>query len=172
MRHSGSPYAGLAPAAGAAAVLFGLGAFAIAAVFMGLDYFAVRGHPTEHAVVVSVEPSGTKEVCGRSLTAATPGERTTYRSQDAPTGLPVEFAVNHCPGQDDRPGDLVTVRRTGTGQDDVYVEPIESAGQWLGMSSIVGLVTAVLAGAGVGLKESWDAYRGQRRRARHSRPSD
>lgn len=91
-RHEEHPYRGLASAALAVGALFGLAAFAVAAVFMGLDYFSVRGTPTEHALVVSVGPSGTKEICGpRSLSSDTAGERTTYRSTNPPVGLPAEF---------------------------------------------------------------------------------
>jgi hypothetical protein len=153
-------------------LLFGLGAFAVAAVFMGIDYLAVRDHPTEHAVVVSVAPSGTQETCGRALTPNTPGERTTYRSSDPPPGLPAEFSVTHCPDWDDHPGDAVTVRRTGTGQDDVYVEPIESVSQWLGTAAAVGVATAVIAAVVAVVKEAWSVHRStRRRRAWHAQPS-
>lgn len=148
-------------------LLFGLGAFAVAAVLMGIDYFAVRGKPTEHAVVISVGPSGTKERCGpRALTADTPGERTTYRSTDPPTGLPAEFAINHCPDWDDHQGDVVELRRTGLGQDDIYIDPIQSAGQWLGMAGIVGVATTVIGAPVVWVKEAWGVHRAQGRSRR------
>ncbi|GAA2166863.1 hypothetical protein [Pedococcus bigeumensis] len=162
--HNDPPYRGLASASMAMGLLFGLGAFLIAAVFMGFDYFAVRDKPTERAVVISQGPSGTKETCGpRALTPDTPGEQTTYRSTDPPTGLPAEFRINHCPDWDDHPGDLVEVRRTGLGQDDIYIDPIESAGQWLGMAGIVGLVTTVIAAVLACVKEAWGVHRAQRR---------
>src|SRR5689334_19970715 len=92
-RHQQSPYRGLVSSSLVTGLIFGLCAFAIAAVFMGIDYFSVRGRPTEHVVVVSVAPSGTRELCGpRAITPDTPGERTTYRSTDPPAGLPSEFA--------------------------------------------------------------------------------
>lgn len=151
-------------------LLFGAVAFAIAAVFMGIDFFSVRHAPTERAVVVSVGPSGTMELCGyRALSPDTPGERTTYRSADPPAGLPQEFSVNHCPDWDDSPGDVVSVRRTGTSQDDIYLEPIESAGQWLGMAGVVGLATTAIAAVLVGAKEAWGVRTAQRRARRHDR---
>src|SRR5579885_1243828 len=105
-RHGDRPYRGLAATSIATGLLFGLVAFAIAAVFMGMDYLAVRDKPTEHAVVISVGPSGTEEACGpRALAPDTPGERTTYRSSDPPAGLPAEFRVNHCPDEGHHPGD-------------------------------------------------------------------
>lgn len=145
-------------------LLFGLAAFALAAVFMGIDYFSVRDTPTERAVVVSVEPSGTKETCGyRALTPDTPGERTTYRSTDPQAGLPEQFALNHCPDWDDKLGDVVTVRRTGTAQDDIYIDPIESSGQWIGMAGIVGIATTLIATVLAAFKEVWGVRRSQRR---------
>lgn len=165
-RHEGSPYRGLASASIAMGLLFGVAAFAIAAVFMGIDYFAVRGKPTEHAVVIAVGPSGTQEVCGpRAISPDTPGERTTYRSTDPPAGLPREFAVNHCPDAGDRQGDVVAVRRTGTGtgQDDVYLDPIETAGQWMGMAGVVGVAAAVIGAVMASVKEGWGVHRTQRR---------
>jgi len=44
----------------AAGLLIGVGTFVFVGIFMGLDYFSARGAPTEHAVVVSMEPSGTQ----------------------------------------------------------------------------------------------------------------
>lgn len=165
--HQGNPYRSLASAALAVGVLFGLGAFAVGAVFMGFDYFSVRGSPTEHALVVSVGPSGTKESCGpRSLTSDTAGERTTYRSANPPVGLPADFSVNHCPDWDDKPGEVVTVRRTGVTQDDIYLHPIESASDWLGMAGVVGAVTAVIVVPAAWAKEAWGVHRAQRRRLR------
>jgi hypothetical protein len=166
-RHQGNPYRGLASATLAAGALFGLGAFAVAAVFMGFDYFTVRGTPTEHALVVSLGPSGTKESCGpRSLTSDTAGERTTYRSANPPVGLPADFSVNHCPDWDDTPGEVVTLRRTGASQDDIYLHPIESASDWLGMAGVVGAVTAVIVVPAAWTKEAWRVHRAQRRRLR------
>ena len=171
-RHQGSPYAGLAAVSVGAGLLFGLGAFVVSALLMGFDYFAVRDSPTEHAVVLSVTPSGTEETCGRAITPNTPGERTTYRSSDPPRGLPAEFSVTHCPDWDDHPGDTVTVRRTGTSQDDVYVDPIETAGQWLGMAALVGAGTALICALGVAVKEAWGIHRSERRRqARNEEPA-
>ena len=167
-RHEGNPYRGLASAALAAGALFGLGAFAVAALFMGLDYFSVRGTPTEHALVVSVGPSGTKEICGpRSLSPDTAGERTTYRSTNPPMGLPAAFSVNHCPEWDNTPGEVVTVRRTGVRQDDIYLDPIESARQWLGMAGVVGAFTVVIVVPAAWTKEAWGVHRAQRKRLRH-----
>jgi hypothetical protein len=168
-RHTGSPYADIPTAALGVGALFGIGAFVIAAIFMGLDYFSVRDVSTEHAVVVAVGPSGTKETCGpKALWPDTPGERTTYRSADPPPGLPAEFTWSHCPGLGDELGAEVIVRRAGTTEDDVYVDPIESAGQWLGMAAIVGVATFVIAGLLAGIRETWGAYRTLRKiRVRH-----
>lgn len=162
-RHEGSPYRGLLTAALAYGALFGLGAFCVAALFMGIDYFSVRHVPTERAAVLSVAPSGTKETCGyRALRPDTPGERTTYRSSNPPTGLPAEFSVNHCPDWDDTPGEVVTVRRAGISQDDIYLDPIESAGQWLGMAGVVGAATALIVAPAAGAKEAWGVHRAAR----------
>ena len=148
----------------AAGVLFGLGVFVVAAVFMGFDYVAVRDKPTEHAVVISQGPSGTRETCGpRALSPDTPGEQTTYRSADPPDGLPAEFRINHCPDWDDHPGDVVEVRRTGLTQDDIYIDPIQSAGQWLGMAGIAGAATTVIVAVLTFVKEAWGIHRAQRR---------
>lgn len=58
-----------------AGAVSGVGAFVVSAVFMGLDYFSVREVPPEHAVVVSVGPSGTEETCGpKAIFPNTPGE--------------------------------------------------------------------------------------------------
>ena len=136
----------------------------MAAVFMGIDYFSVRGVPTERAVVVSVGPSGTEETCGpRAVLPNTPGERTTYRSLNPPERLPEEFSVNHCPDWDDSPGMVVRVRRTGMGEDDIYLDPIESSGQWLGMAGVVGAATAVIAAVIAAVKGAWRVHRTQRR---------
>lgn len=167
-RHQGNPYRGVASAALAAGALFGLGAFAVAAIFMGLDYVSVRGTSTEQARVVSVGPSGTKETCGpRALSSDTAGERTSYHSTNPPVGLPAEFSVNHCPDWDDTPGEVVTVRRTGLSQDDIYLDPIESAWQWLGMAGVVGAATAVIVVPAAWTKDAWGVHRAQRKRLRH-----
>ena len=167
-RHSGSPYAGVPTAALAVGALFGVGALVIAAIFVGLDYFSVRDATTEHAVVVSDGPSGTKETCGRAVRPLTRGERTTYRSTDPPPGLPAEFSETHCPGAGEEPGTEVTVRRAGPGEDDVYVDPIESVWQWLGMTAIAGVATFVIGALAAGIWETWSAYRSVRRiRRRH-----
>ena len=63
-RHRGNLYAAIPAAARAAGLLFGAGAFLLLGILMGLDYSSVRGVPTERAVVVSVGPSGTHELCG------------------------------------------------------------------------------------------------------------
>lgn len=163
-RRDDRPYRGLVTACLVMGLLFGMGAFVVAAAFMGSDYFAVRDNPTEHAVVISQGPSGTRETCGpRALLPNTPGEQTTYRSSDPPAGLPAEFRINHCPDWDDHPGDIVEVRRTGLGQDDIYIDPIQSAGQWLGMAGIVGVATTVIVAVLAWLKEGWGVYRAQRR---------
>jgi hypothetical protein len=141
--------------------------------FMGLDYFSVRDATTEHVVVVSVAPSGTKETCGaKALSPDTPGERTTYRSPDPPPGLPAEFTNTHCPNDGYEPGMVVPVRRTGPGEDDVHVEPIESPGQWLGMAATVGVATFIISALVAGAKEWWSARRSVRsirRRAQQER---
>lgn len=159
-RHHGSAHRGLLALALAYGALFGVGAFCVAALFMGIDYFSVRRVPTERVVVLSVAPSGTKETCGsRALRADTPGERTTYRSSSPPAGLPATFSVSHCPDWDDTPGEVVTVRRTGMSQDDVYPDPIESAGQWLGMAGVVGAATALIVAPSAAVKEAWGVHR-------------
>lgn len=170
-RYDDRPYRGLASASVVAGLLFGLGAFVVAAVFMGIDFFAVHGKPTEHAVVISQGPSGTRETCGaRALTPDTPGEQTTYRSTDPPSGLPAEFRINHCPDWDDHPGDVVAVRRTGLTQDDIYIDPIQSAGQWLGMAGIVGAATTLIVAILACVREAWGIHRAQRR-IRHRQQS-
>jgi hypothetical protein len=135
---------------------------------MGLDYASVRGTPTEHALVVSVGPSGTEETCGpRSLSPDTAGERTMYRSTNPPVGLLAEFSVNHCPDWDDTPGEVVRVRRTGVSQDDIYLDPIESAWQWLGMAGVLGAGAAVIVVPAAWAKEAWGVHRAQRKRLLH-----
>lgn len=173
-RHSGGPYAEVPVAALVVGALWGVGVLLVAAFFLGLDYFAVRGATTEHAVVVSVAPSGTKETCGvKALFPDTPGERTTYRSSDPPRGLPAEFTQTHCPDDGDELGARVLVRRTGTGEDDVYVEPIESAAEWLGASGLAGVAAFVIAAVLGGAKEAWSAHRSVRRiRRRAARERD
>lgn len=163
-RHASTPYEGMPTAAAVLGLVFGVGAFVVAAVFMGIDYFSVRGAPTERAVVVSVGPSGTEETCGpRAVFPDTPGERTTYRSLNPPERLPEEFSVNHCPDLGDSPGMVVRVRRTGVGEDDIYLDPIESSGQWLGMAGVVGAAAAVIAAVIGAIKETWRVHRTQRR---------
>lgn len=143
-------------------LLFGLGAFIAAAALMGIDYFAVHDRPTERVTVISQGPSGTTEACGpRGLIPDTPGEQTTYRSADPPPGLPAEFRVNHCPDWDDKIGDVVQARRTGLTQDDIYLDPIQSAGRWLGMAGLVGAATTVIVSVFAGLKEALGTYRAQ-----------
>lgn len=118
--------------------------------------------------MISVEPSGTLEVCGpRALTANTPGERTTYRSANPPAGLPNEFSTISCPGTSGGVGTVWPARRTGsgTGSDNIYIEPIETAGQWLGMAGVVGMATALIM-TGVGSVKGWWEVSGQRRRER------
>ncbi|WP_143598291.1 hypothetical protein [Phycicoccus duodecadis] len=141
-----------------------MGAFVVAAALMGLDYVAVHDRPTERVIVISQGPSGTTEACGpRGLIPDTPGEQTTYRSADPPPGLPAEFRVNHCPDWEDNIGDVVQVRRTGLTQDDIYLDPIQSVGQWLAMAGLVGAATAVAVSIFAGLKEGLGTYRAQRR---------
>jgi hypothetical protein len=168
-RHGGSPYAAVLPAALGAALLFGVGAFVVLGIFMGLDYFSTRDDPTELATVVSIEPSGTMERCGpKALSPDTPGERTTYRSDGPPQGLPAEFGVNHCPNEGYEVGDVVPVRRSGPAEDDITVEPIESAGQWLGMAAGIAVVAAVAAGGYTAVKEAWQVGRRQRKKRRRA----
>jgi hypothetical protein len=168
-RHGGNPYDGVGPAALGAALLFGVGAFVVMGIFMGLDYFSTRDDPTELATVVSIEPSGTKERCGpKALSPNTPGERTTYRSDDPPQGLPAEFGVNHCPNEGYEVGDVVPVRRSGPAEDDITVEPIESAGQWLGMAAGVAVMAGIAAGGYTAVKEAWGAFRRERRKRRRA----
>jgi len=102
-------------------------------------------------------------VCGpRAIIPNSPGVRTRFRSLDPPKGLPTEFSHVSCPDEQ-APGEVVSVRRTGTDEDDVHLEPIESVGQWLGMAGIVGGVAGVIAALLVGIKEAWAARRFQRR---------
>jgi hypothetical protein len=162
-RHRGNPYAAIPAAARAAGLLFGAGAFLLLGILMGLDYSSVRGVPTERAVVVSVGPSGTHELCGyRALIPDTPGELTTYRSLNPPTGLPAVFTHVGCPSEQ-VPGGEVPVRRTGLGAGDVHLEPIESPGDVVAMA-MIGALTAGVVGAGLaGVREAWGVRQSQRR---------
>jgi len=166
---SGKPmgYAGLWSSAALFGLLWGLGVFILAGTFMGIDYFSVRNHPTEIVTIVSVEPSGTQEICGRALTPNTPGERTTYLSASPPDGLPAEFAITHCPWEE-APGSTLQVRRTGTSADEFYPDPIESPSQWLGTAGTIGLGAAV-AMMCVGLLNGVWEVRAERR-AQRRRP--
>lgn len=160
-------YAGLWSSSALFGLLWGLGAFVVIGAFMGLDYFSVRDAPTERVTIVSVEPSGTQEVCGRrAFSPDTPGERTTYRSASPAPGLPAEFTITHCPWEE-TPGDTVSVRRTGTTADEFHPDPIETPGQWLGMAGTVGLFTAagmMFVGLCNGVWEVRTERRAQRRR--------
>ncbi|KGN30800.1 hypothetical protein N802_06215 [Knoellia sinensis KCTC 19936] len=163
-------YDGLWSAAALYGGLWGLGVFVLLTALMGIDYFEVRGVPTERITIVSIESSGTMESCGaKSLWNDTPGERTTYRSANPPPGMAAEFAITHCPWPEDKVGDVTTARRTGAGTsfDDFYPGPIETVGQWLGMAALGGLMTTAVMVV-VGLMKGWwevrDARRDQERR--------
>lgn len=144
-------------------LLFGGGAFLVLLTFMGLDYRSTRDVPTEQARIVSVEPSGTRVSCGRTSAR---GVRTTFRSETAPDGLPAEFSVVECPGAVESVGDRVPVRRTGTTEDDITLDPIESRSDWLVMAVTGGVVCAFIAATVGVVRELWSAWRSRRRRAR------
>lgn len=150
----------------AVGLMFGVGAFLVLLTFMGLDYRSTRDVPTEQATVISMERVETKVSCGRSFTAETPGVRTVFRSDAPPVGLPAEFAVVQCPGATQDVGDRVPVRRTGTAEDDITLEPIESVTDWLLMATVGGIACTIIAAAICLTRELWSVRRSRLRRAR------
>ena len=130
-----------------AALAFGLLAWAVLAVLMGVEYTATRGKPVEQATVTEVQKTGDRIRCGGRAPWGFPNadeETVTFTVEDPPPGLPATFADTGCPTEE-VVGEVVPVVRAEEGSDTVvYRAPFRSVTELLGFTGVGALVVALV----------------------------